>query len=241
MTLMARLLNVFAIPGSVFEDVRSARFSPGNWLVPMLLAGIIGAMTADLIFSQPAVVQEFRDSQKKNYDQFATTGKISRADADKMVDFVNRLTQPGVLRILGVTGAVTFSVFRVLGWALVLWLLGLIFLRTRIPFIKTLEVVGLATMISVLGGFVSHILTANFGDAGGVNLTLGELQARHQTPLRLLLLNVFNIWQTAVLAIGLARLAGIRFQRAFLLVMGFWIGLQMLLALIGIGVLGLTK
>ena len=40
MSLAARLLNVFATPGDVFDDVKVAPASTANWLVPaLLLAG----------------------------------------------------------------------------------------------------------------------------------------------------------------------------------------------------------
>ena len=36
-SLLARLLNVLAMPGQVFEEVRPARHAAGNWLVPVPL------------------------------------------------------------------------------------------------------------------------------------------------------------------------------------------------------------
>ena len=42
-SLAARLLNVFAIPGEVFAGVRASRISIGNWLVPTLLLVVVGA------------------------------------------------------------------------------------------------------------------------------------------------------------------------------------------------------
>ncbi|HLP78356.1 MAG TPA: hypothetical protein VK327_15735, partial [Candidatus Paceibacterota bacterium] len=38
MSLPARLLNIFAIPGEVFRDVKAAPRSLANWLVPVVLA-----------------------------------------------------------------------------------------------------------------------------------------------------------------------------------------------------------
>jgi len=37
MSLPARLLNVFAVPGEVFEDVKASVFCSSNWLIPALL------------------------------------------------------------------------------------------------------------------------------------------------------------------------------------------------------------
>ena len=60
MSLAARLLNVFAIPGDVFEEVKATRASVGNWLAPVILSAVVGAISAIVIFSQPAIQQQLR-------------------------------------------------------------------------------------------------------------------------------------------------------------------------------------
>ena len=41
-SLASRLLNVFAAPGDVFEEIRTGTPSTANWLVPLLLACLLG-------------------------------------------------------------------------------------------------------------------------------------------------------------------------------------------------------
>src|SRR5262245_42046331 len=36
MSLFARLLNIFAVPGDVFEEVKQSRVRTANWLLPLL-------------------------------------------------------------------------------------------------------------------------------------------------------------------------------------------------------------
>src|ERR1035438_9755931 len=55
MSFTARLLNVFAIPGEVFETVRASRICVANWLLPALLSAVVGALTISVILSQPSV------------------------------------------------------------------------------------------------------------------------------------------------------------------------------------------
>ena len=55
MSLAARLLNVFAIPGEVFEVVKASRVCLGNWLLPVLLSAVVGTVSAIVILSQPAM------------------------------------------------------------------------------------------------------------------------------------------------------------------------------------------
>ena len=57
-SLAARLLNVFAIPGDVFEEVKNSAMCMANWLVPALLLIVVGCIGASLVYSQPAIQQQ---------------------------------------------------------------------------------------------------------------------------------------------------------------------------------------
>jgi hypothetical protein len=242
MSLLARLLNIFAIPGEVFEDVKHARLSIGNWLVPILLAAVIGATTASLIFSQPTVVPEMRDKQIKSTNELVAAGKMTRADADQMIKLVEWVTQPAILKTASAIAAVVISVLRVFWWAFILWVLGIVFLKRRFSYLKSAEVAGLATLISVLGEVVMLLLTFGFGEPGANGgLTLTQLAAKQQMPVRLILANIFSIWLVGLMAAGLAHLAEVRFSRTFLLVLGYWILFQMGLALTGAAMIGAMK
>jgi hypothetical protein len=86
MSFAARLLNVFAIPGEVFEVVRVSRFCVGNWLLPALLSAVVGAFTMIVVFSQPSIqkqVRELGDQQTKAVEQQVKAGKVSQADANQ--------------------------------------------------------------------------------------------------------------------------------------------------------------
>ena len=61
MSLAARLLNVFAVPGEVFTEVKASRVCIGNWLVPALLSALVAVLTVVLIVSQPAFQQQMHD------------------------------------------------------------------------------------------------------------------------------------------------------------------------------------
>ncbi len=239
MSLLARLLNVFAIPGEVFQDVRTAPRSFGNWLWPIVLATLVGAAIVTAI-GKPALVEDFRQSQEKKYNEQVTAGKVSRADANQAIAALEWITQPTVLKTAGTLFYLGINVLRVLSWAAALWVLGTVFLKARFSFLKTLEIAGLATMISVLENVVTLFLTTGVGGTD-VAMTLAQLEAKSRTPLRIIVANVFSLWLVGLMATGLARLAEVRFHRTFFAVLGYWITLQMLLALIGMALLALYK
>jgi hypothetical protein len=220
MSLAARLLNVFAIPGEVFAGVKAGRSSIGNWLVPALLSAVVGTLAAVVILSQPVAQKQMREQQAKLLAKQVQAGTLTRGQADQMLTLVEKLTVPiaAVLTSLA-------SVIRVLWWAFVLRLLGVLFLRVRLGYLKLLEVAGLGTMISVLGAAVTLLLTVKLGADGtsGLGMVVSDLDALQKSPVVLGAATVFSLWLVAVMSVGLARLAGVPFLRAAWPVLGYWV------------------
>ena len=61
MSLAARLLNVFAVPGEVFSEVKRSGHHISNWLIPSVLGALVGALSMAIILSQPAIQKQFQD------------------------------------------------------------------------------------------------------------------------------------------------------------------------------------
>ncbi len=241
-SLAARLMNVFAMPGEVFNEVKSAPGNVGNWLVPVLLAALAGAIAAFVLFSQPAFQQQMREAQTKKMDQQVKAGKLTQAQADQAAAVMDKFMGPTVLKVFGGLGAAVVSVGRVLWWALVLWLLGRWGFKNRFAYTKTLEVVGLAMMITVLGTIVTVLLQVNLTRmfaTPSLGLVLADFDATRKSHLVLGAINVFSIWQVGVLAVGLSKLAGVPFLRAAWAVFTYWVLQESALILIGLGQMAL--
>jgi hypothetical protein len=243
MSLAARLLNVFAVPGEVFADVKAGGVSIGNWLVPALLSALVSVLTAVVIVSHPAIQRQMHDlteRQAKGLEQQVKAGKVKQADADRVVALTRAVTQPGPLKILASMAVAVAGVARVFWWAFVLWLLSRLFLKVRLGYPKVLEVAGLGLMISVLGAIVTLLLMLNLpGLIATPNLAsaISDLDAIRKSPLLLGASQVFAFWMIGVLSVGLARLAGVPFLRAAWLVFAAWLVQESLIVLVA-GLLG---
>jgi hypothetical protein len=243
MSFAARLLNVFAVPGEVFEVVRASRFCVWNWLLPALLSALVGGFTIIVLLSQPSIqkqVRELGEQQTKALEQQVKAGKVTQAEANQAQAVTRWFTEPATLKILLGMAAVLFGVVRVFWWAFILWLVGRMFLKAQFGYLKTLEVTGLALMISVLGGVVALALTINVTRIfGPPNLALvaPDFEATRKSYLMLGAANVFSFWLVGVLSVGLARLARAPFLRAAWFVFAFWVIQESLLGLVG-GALG---
>ena len=241
MSLLARLLNVFAIPGDTFEDVKSSAPRVSNWLAPSLILAVVGVLSALIIFSQPAIIEKFDELMEKRMNEQVQAGKYTQAQADSAQKLMGKIMTPTNLKIFGSIGAVFSGFVRIFWWALVLWVSAIWFLKVKIPFEKAAEVAGLAIMISVLGMIVTMLLTVNFGKLGStpsLALAVSDFDSQNKGHLLLAAVNVFSFWQIAVFACGLGRLTSVPFARALFPVLLYW--LVSTLFLIGVGAGSLT-
>ena len=181
MSLTARLFNVFADPGEVFEEVKNGKPSAANWLVPALVYMLVGVISVVVIFSQPAIVQQIHDQQAAAMDQQVKAGKMTQAQADQAMAMMEKVAGPGILKIFGSVAAALGSFAHIFWWAFVLWLMALLVLKQKVPFLKMAEVAGLATMIIVLGAIITTLLTVITGKLGiTLSPALACQQLRHQ-------------------------------------------------------------
>jgi hypothetical protein len=225
MSLSARLLNIFAVPGDVFEEVKQSRVRTGNWLLPLLLTGLVAAISGIIIAMQPAIQQQKKELLEKGIEENVKAGRMSRQQADQYENFLGPIIRPPLSHILAGLGGILFGALKVFGWAFAMWLLGLSLLKARVSYMKLAEVAGLAAMIGVLGMIVTMLLQVNFSNLASSPSLAMTVKPDPKSPMFLVLqaLNLFDIWQLCLMAAGLARLAGVPFMRAGFAVFGFWL------------------
>src|ERR1019366_10238802 len=61
MSLSGRLFNVFATPGDVFQEVKTAKASAANWVVPALILIVGSWVSSWLIFSQDSIKHQLSE------------------------------------------------------------------------------------------------------------------------------------------------------------------------------------
>lgn len=229
MSLGARLMNVFAIPGDVFEEVRTRQSSAANWLVPALLTTVVMALMTIVVMSQPAIQQKMREQQEQAIEKMVQAGKLNREQADQQLAVMEKFSGPAIKAVGGVVAGTFYGFGRIFWWATALWLLGRWLLKAQFSYVKAMEVGGLAGMIGVLGLLVTMLLQINFSDPNSspsLALLVDKYDTKNIGHLALGTANVFHIWQAVVLAIALSRLAGVSLMRAAFVFLPFWLLLQ---------------
>jgi hypothetical protein len=239
MSLLARLLNMLAIPSRVFEEVIPAPHRVFNWLLPAVLAGTIGATSAVLVAAQPRFQETVRERQEQMIEKQVAAGKMSRAEAERTLEWFRALAQPRVLKLVGAVGAVLGALARVAWWGLVLWVLGRWLLRADFGLPKAIEVAGLASMILVVGAVASLALVTQLGENGLEWIAPEEGAGRSgRTRALFWVSSLFEIWFLIVISNGLARLAQTHFLRAACCVLGYWTIAEVLLTVTGLREVG---
>ena len=213
-TLFSKMVNIVPCPGEVFGELAGAPARVRHWLVPTLLVALASVLLSGA--ANPG-------------DQTAALGAL--ADPGRLEVVRTRLRVFSALTTI-------LAVFAATGWsAFVLWLAGRLFLGARFSFLKALEVVGLTGSIVLLGNLTTALLGAATGDAAArfaLSLLAPQLAADHAVKLLLSAFDVFSLWTTVVLAVGLAKLSGVAFKEAALWVFGYWLLLRVaLIALAG--------
>ena len=224
------MLNVLAVPGDVFEELKTSGTCRTNWLVPAVLYGLIAALASFLILSQPAVVEKMRERQAKAYDRMVEQGKITQEKADQMVDAFVKVTTSTPGKIFWGVVSLAAGFVIVFWWAFLLWLIGRFGLKVRLSFMKLAEVAGLASVISTLASVVKLLLVISLSDPLA-SPSLAML-VRNQDPHNKLFMilgwvDVMALWGLVVRAIGLSKLSGARFTQSAIWVFGAWLGIVM--------------
>lgn len=233
-SLIARLFNILAAPGEVFEQVRAEPPRTAHWLVPALLLLGVGGLGAWLIFRQPAFRQQQDEIQLRVLARMVEKGKLPRAQFEQLQQ---NLGGGGPAKYLlgpaiGVLGFALVSPFWGAFWV---WLIGAKMHRGGFSYAKALDVAGLANMVVVLGSLVKTLMILALGNlqaAPTPALLVREFDPFNPLHAALGMFDLFGFWVCGVRAAGMAALGGPAWGRGFAWLVLIWAGLNGLMVLV---------
>lgn len=235
MSLGARLLNVIAAPGEVFDSIKTTPVSHANWLTPAILLMIISIVGDVIIFSQDSINHQFSEMIDKQMEKAGARGP--QAEAGRSIGIL-------VAKISMVAGPV-IGAFIVPFWSgLILWLVGAKILKGNFGYMKAVEAAGLGNMVSVLDAIVRIplvIVVGNMFATLSLGLLVQDYNPQTLAHAALGLVNVMLFWSLIVQAIALARLSGRSFAVAAAWIFGIAIVLTGFFMGIGFGMEAVFK
>jgi len=224
MSLAGRLLNVFATPADVFEEVKTAKVVAANWLVPALIFILTSWAGAWLVLSQDPIKHQLSEITDQAIQKQAEKAHWSEQQAEQVRAAAAKWGT--ISRTIGAALVpVLFAFVSPFLWGLFLWLVGDKVLKGNFPYMKAVEVAGLANMVAALDAIVTALLRVGLGSyfaSPGLALLVKEFDPRNTVHSLLAIVNVMTFWVLAVRAIGLARLSGASVAKAALWVFGIW-------------------
>ncbi|MBM3875983.1 MAG: YIP1 family protein [Verrucomicrobia bacterium] len=225
-SLAARLVNVYATPGDVFEEVARSPRDNGNWVLPLILTAIMSVVFCFVVFSQENVMRNFHQTQEQAIRDQVKAGKVPADKADDIVEAARKWMSPTIMAAFGSVGSLIATVGGVFFVALILMLLGRYALNAEVEFMKMAEVSGLAAMIALVGTVAKMFVVMATGrmELGVSPAALVEdFDPGNHTHALLGILDLSMIWYVAVLSAGLARVCGKPWWRAAAWLYAIWL------------------
>ncbi len=233
-TLGSRLIDIFVSPGEVFDGMKSASKSTGNWLVPLILAILVGIITIFVVFSQPTIQQQMIDVQHNQMQKQVQAGKMTQ---EQMAHAESMIPKPGSLiwNIFGILGVIIGNLIIILLAALILWLIGKYALKAPLKYGTLLEITGLSYMVMVLGSIIS-ILTILALDSlyatPSLAILIKEFDAGNSMHKLFSYMNIFYIWFVALLGLGIAKICNCTTMKGMIWTFGIFIIFSLVFAFV---------
>jgi len=224
MSLPARLLGVITNPAAVYDDVAAAPRTPSNWIAPWMLLVIATAVLTQLLIQNADFAAQLMSVMREQVDLLVNDGAVPREDADRQL----ALLQPGMplFTVLSIAGPALWGLGMVFALSLLYWLIGRSAMHAFAPYMKVVEVVGLASLISVIELCVSTGLILATGTLTITPTAAALFPSVAQDSLLYALLlkaNPFSVWLVIVTSIGLARLFARDVPKVIVLILSLWI------------------
>ena len=230
------LPDIFVSPSEVFQSLKNTAPSTALWLYPFIATLLIVVVSVIMVFTNETLKTEMRETQSKTFQKMVDEGKFTQEQADKMADRTESMG--GMMIAFGIIGGALFVAAFYFGGALFLWLANKTILKSAVGYRKHLEMYGMASWIGVLGGIITVLMMVGIGSMAatpsGALALLGSFDPTNKLHTLLASLNIFSIWQTAVIGIGLSKLSdkqtGAGMGVAFALWI-IWVALSILLGI----------
>ncbi|HLX12547.1 MAG TPA: YIP1 family protein [Bacteroidota bacterium] len=222
-SFLDRATGVFSSPGDTFQELSLAPVRATSWLIPLVMSLVITVVFVAAIFynqtlRDQVIAQQMAEVQKKVAD-----GQITQEQVDRMQEGMN---SPVLFIAFGGISAVVVITIIFFVAGLALWLASILFLKFSGPYPKILEMYGLSSLIGFIGAVVTLIMMNLLGSVNAIPsgqiLFMNSFDHHSWLHNTLGAINLFSLWQTYTVGIGLAKLSNKPNSTGLGLAFGLW-------------------
>jgi hypothetical protein len=210
-TLGDRMMNVFVSPGEAFTGLAEAPSKTALWLIPFLIFIILGIGVTYLFYANETLRDQIVETQRMAMGEAVKDGKMTQAQADRAIEGMENVGL-GLFMVFGSVPMMFFVAGYFFCGTLFLWLTSKVVLKSSVGYVKHLELYGIASWIGILGFVVSVLMMVGmesmYASPSAALAVLSDYNPIDRTHKLLSALNVFSIWQTAAIGIGLSMFSG---------------------------------
>lgn len=224
MSFTDKIVNIFASPGELFENVRQTGPTSSNWVLPWLIFVIVAIATGQLVVNNPSLADQLATTIRQALDKSVQEGSMKQEQADQAFAF----TRPGStwFTLIQVASSVFGSLVVLFILGLLYWLIGKSAMNATAPFLKVVEVVGLTFFIGTLEQIVTTMLMFTLDSihaTPGPGIFVTDFDINNKLHVALSKVNIFTFWTLGVVSVGLSRLFQRDFPKVLVLVVTLWV------------------
>jgi hypothetical protein len=221
MSLAARMMNIFAAPGEVFDDIKNSPPSTANWLVPAVVLVVVGWICSGIILSQDVFRNQVSQIVEKSIQKQIEKAHMTEQQAD-MARKMGEISW----KVQVAVGPAILAFATPFIWGLFLWLVGRKVFKAHLPFMRGVEIAGLSSTIGILEAVVKTLLifvTGNIMASTSLAVFVKDFDPQNPTHSVFAVINIMTFWVLVIRAIGLARISNVTMGKALAWVFGIWI------------------
>ncbi len=210
-SFLTRASNVFAGPGELYTEIAAAPVRNSSWSIPFIISVLLALVFTFSLYNNPALRQQVYDKQEQAMKKQVQSGSMTQEQYERMVSGMES-SGPVLFMAFGGTTAAVMVTIVFFGITLLLWLVLKFLLKSPVGFKKILEAYGLSELIAILGTIIT-LLMMNFFNTmyatpSGAAFIMSSYDAGRILDRLLSALNIFTIWQVAVLGIAVQKITG---------------------------------
>ncbi len=232
-----RMTDVFSAPGKLFSEVATAPVQSSSWAVPYILAMLIGLVSTYAILSNQTLREQALEPQRQAMQERVEKGEMTQDQMDRATEMTE---SSSMVVIFGSVTALVMVTITIFGVPLILWIIVKLFLKSPVNYKKLLELYGLGSLIGILNALITLIMIYLFDSIratpGGSLLLLSNFDYRNFLHMFIASLNIFTLWQTSVVGIGIAKVSNKSTGTGLVVSFGLWLVYVILTSLAGWGV-----